>query len=173
MLEGCSPASPPSARAHSGLGPDQAHASARAVEMHLVLRGEQCRDVIVAKEIGRAMRSVEHSNLPVRGSVPGAQWLSKSAESSKPSVFSAICSTSPAFSAPVAWPPNLPSVNVAREPRIVRRIEAAAHGEIAALARALDVADRKRLTRPDSTGEPCCDRDAVELRRHLRTGKTR
>ena len=101
----------------SGFGPDQPHAGAGAVEMHLVLRGEQRCDVIVAKEIRRAMRAVDHADLPVAGQYRSLRGCQR-ARSFEPAVCSAICSTSPAFSAPVAWPPNMPSVNTARDPKI-------------------------------------------------------
>src|SRR5712675_2234026 len=58
MLDGCSPASPPSRRAQTDTG-------ARAVEMHLILCGEERLDVAVGEKIGRPMRAVQNAELPV------------------------------------------------------------------------------------------------------------
>ena len=64
MLDGCSPASPPSLRAHCGLRPDQPHAGAVGVEVHGVVGAEQGLDVGAGEELRRGVRAFGHRELP-------------------------------------------------------------------------------------------------------------
>src|SRR6476646_12054798 len=129
------------------LRPRQPHASARAVEMHLVLRGEQCCDVIVAKEIGRPMRSVDHSNPPVAGQYRSLCGCQRARSLQTVRILSDMQHVSRLQRAGGVAAEHAEREHRARSENL-RRIETAAHGEIAALARALDFSDRKRLTRP-------------------------
>ena len=97
------------------------------------------RDVVVGEEVGRAVRAVEHADLPLvaelRDRAPSAaRAAAATAPAARP-----VCSTSPARSARPPWPPNCPSVKVARLPRYARHVDAAAHGEVGAAAGAAHV----------------------------------
>ena len=50
-----------------GLRPDQPHAGAVGIVVHLPRRGEEHLDVFGREEIGRAVRAVEHADLPLVG----------------------------------------------------------------------------------------------------------
>ena len=65
MFEGCSPASPPSLRAHSGFGPDEPHARATRVVMNRPSGAEKSVDIGIREKVGRTMGSVEHAELPL------------------------------------------------------------------------------------------------------------
>ena len=75
MFDGCSPASPPSVRAHCGFGPDQPHAGAVGVEVHRRSRCRRACRVRAGEELGRRVRPVGHRDLPARAPMLGLPSL--------------------------------------------------------------------------------------------------
>ena len=177
MFEGCRPASPPSRRAQRGFGPIRRTPVRLGVVVHLPRSRRRASAMSsVGEEVGRA-RAGRASTASSQSSVSARDRASAGerrgggrAPPRRPRAPSA--GRRPARSARPPWPPNSPSVNVARLPRS-RDVEAAAHGEVGAAARA-----RARrpgaARRPAGTVDRACTaatRRAVEGRAHVGAGQ--
>ena len=125
MFDGCRPASPPSAPAHSGSRTDQPHAGAGRVVVHLPVGRVERVDVLGREELGRGVRPVEHAELPLPRSAPGAARPAPATPVVRRSVGHRARSTSPGRSARPPCPPKPPRVNVAALPEILGHVEAA------------------------------------------------
>ncbi len=79
-------------------------------------------DVVGSEKIGRAVRAVQHADLPVDGRT---REIPASSVREREWVRAARCSTSPARRTRPAWPPNLPEDECAAAAEILGHIEAA------------------------------------------------
>ena len=150
MLDGCRPASPPSARAQRGRGPDEPDAGARRVEVHLPVARRRTSSMSSAGEELRAPRAVlrrrRSSHAAAKAGRLGAAATGPTPASRAPAPARR---TSPAASARPPWPPNRPRVKVAALPRkSARRCRRAPGRRCAARPVA---ARRRRASRPAGT----------------------
>ena len=148
------------------LGPDQTDAGRIGIVMDLPIRGEERVDVIRREEIRRAMRTVEHADVPSMGEAR----LQFDGERSR----SAIGGRSLADMQHIAGAERAPAMAAKlaeREGRaaaeIFGHIDAAAHGDIGARARSSDAAELQDLPCLDGERLPIGHRLAVERRDEL------
>ena len=155
-----------------GLGADQADAGAAGVVVHLPVGGEERRDVVVGEEVGRAVRAVEHADLASCGRARGWSAGQRAAAVARRGLVATDAQHVAARSARPPWPPNCPSVKVARLPRYDRHVEAAADREVGAAAGPVDGAERERLARrARRPARQLGTADAVERGAHARAGQ--
>jgi len=149
---------------------DQAHAGARAVEVHLVGGGEQSFDVVRGEEVGRAVRTVEDAELP------GARQRRAQLGCERP--------VRRAHAGDVAQPQHVAGAQHAgrvaaeaaeREGRaaaqVDRRVEAVVHREVGTLSRTVDRSQGQNLSCRDRDRRQPRDARAIERRRHRCPGE--
>ena len=152
-----------------GLRPDQAHAGAVGIVMHLPRRREEHLDVFGREEIGRAVRPVEHPDLPlvrVFGGT-GLQALSVRAKLGP----SPRCSTSPARSTRPACPPKPPRMKVLRLPRYSGTSMPPAIARYARLPAPCARAEFQQRARRHRHRLPARHRRAIQTRAEIRAGE--
>ncbi len=177
MFEGCSPASPPSARAQRGLRADQPHAGAGRVEVHLPVatrrqrvpmsaRGEELRRAVRA--LGRRAISRRRDELAGRGAAASAQPAQPARDAGP---VRAGGSTSPApRSARPPWPPNPPRVKVDALPRYAGDVDAAGDEHVGAQPAPSSLPTSRTAPGGHADRLPGSDRLAVDGRRAFAAG---
>ena len=142
---------------------DQADAGAAELKCTSYGGSEERRDVVVGEEVRRAVRAVEHAELPVRASAAGAARARAARRADASALASRRRSTSPARSAPAAVAAEAPEREgrAAAEDRAARRSRRAPRDR-RAVRRPSTRAERKRLARRDRDRRQPRHRLAVE-----------
>ena len=131
MFDGCSPASPPSSRAHSTGGRSGARRCGRSCSGPSS-RSRRTASMPAGDEVGRAVRTVDDRELPLGGERrPSAGSTGPASTSSSAACSGPRWSTSPVRSSRPPCPPNPPRVNVDAEPSTVA-VDAAADEQVGA-----------------------------------------
>ena len=157
-----------------GLGTDQAHAGAGGVVVNFVGGRQQDFDVGLGEEIGRAVRAVEHADLPFAGQRGldgggGAQERSGVGDAGGRGAVNAQHVTGAQGAAGVAAEQAEGKSGLAAE--VIRYVKTVADGEVGAQAGAVDRADAQRLAGADTESGVGGDRFAVEGGGHVRAGE--
>ena len=139
--------------------------------MHLPIGGEERADIVRREKIRRAVRTVEHADLPIMREAR----LQFDGESGRLRIGGGFL----ADMQHVAGAERAPAMTAKlaeRESRaaaeIFRHVDAAAHGDIGARAWAGDTAELQHLACPDGERPPVGYRLAIECRGELGAAKT-
>src|SRR5882757_6011571 len=152
------------------LWPDQADTGPRAVEVHLIIRCEQGFDILIKKEIRRAVWTVNHADGPrarqrrtlIGRKRPGSRTIVGDLADMQ---HIAALQRAGGVAAECAQRKD------GARAQYLRSLETAADGEITALAGTLNAADRQHLAGAHGNRLIITDRHAIKLGRHARAGE--
>jgi hypothetical protein len=149
---------------------DQPHAGATRVVVHFPGGGVERLDVPGREEVGRAMRSIIHADRPVVAvcGTSGRRNGLTTFHSETGAVQSQYITGTQGAPAMAA---ELSQRERGARAQVLRHVEAAADGEIGALARAADAAEREHRAARHGYGFPVPDGLAIQRRFHRRAGQ--
>ena len=150
------------------LGSDQAHAGAARVVMHFPSRREKHVDVLRRKKIGRAVRTVQHANVPL-----ASQSRQQRRRQCVVRLGTERLRADVQHVAGAQGSPRVTAEATERESRfaaeVIGHIEAARHRDVCAQSRAVDMAQLQHRAGLHGVRAPLRDRAAVDSRLHVGT----